>query len=99
MSQASGSGSVMESLRKMVYPGQALRQPAVYGGSYLRSNTAPKPRPQEAQNISKHPVIRILLSIDELQHRDEAGRGGKQQAEQTIAELEACLAAIHKGAR
>ena len=89
----------MKSLRKMVFPGQAQRQPALHGGSYLRSDTALKPRPQEAQNISKHPVIRILLSIDELQHRDEAGHSGKQQADQTIAELEACLAAIHKGAR
>ncbi len=89
----------MESLRKMIGPGRAHGQPAARGGSYSRPNTVLKPRPQEAQSISKHPVIRILLSIDELQHRDEAAHSGNQQADQTIAELEACLAAIHKGTR
>lgn len=99
MSYVSGSGSVMESLRKIAYPGREPPQSAVYRGSYSRPNVALKPRPQEAQNISRHPVIRILRSIDELEHREESGHSGKQPAEQTIAELEACLAAIHKGAR
>ena len=63
------------------------------GRIYSRSHVSSKP-----QNIFKHPVISILLRIDELKHRDQSEHSVKQQAEQTIAELEACLAAIQGGA-
>jgi hypothetical protein len=46
--------------------------------------------------MSRHPVINILLRIDELKHREEAGHGVKQQADPALAELEACLAAIQR---
>ncbi len=88
----------MQSLMKMVFPDRGGRPPEVDGGNYSRSDRALKLRPKEAQKISKHPVIRILLRIDELHHRDEAGHGVKQNAEDTLAQLEACLAAIHKSA-
>lgn len=64
---------------------------------YSRSNASTKPRPAETRHISKHPVISILLRIDELKHREEAGHGVKKQADQTLAELEACLAEIQRG--
>ena len=83
----------------MMFPGRGDRQPVEPDGrAYSPSNGSARPRPPETRNISKHPVISILLRIDELKHREEAGRGGKQQTENTLAELEACLAAIQRGA-
>jgi len=65
---------------------------------YSRSDTGAKPRSAKAQNISKHPVIRILLRIDELQRQDKVGHRVKQHAEQNRAEIEAYLAALRNGA-
>jgi len=64
---------------------------------YSRSKAGTKPRSPETRNISKHPVISILRRIDELNSREEAGHSAKQQGDQTLAELEACLAAIQQG--
>ena len=85
----------MKFLRKMVFPGGGDRQPAeTRGRIYSRSNTGARPRSAQVQNISNHPIVRILLRIDELQRQDEAGHRINQQAERRRAELEACLAAI-----
>ena len=82
----------------MMFPGRDDRQPVEPDGrGYSRSNESARARPAEARNISRHPVISILLRIDELKHREEAGRGVKQQADPALAELEACLAAIERG--
>ena len=82
----------------MIFPGLGDRQPTEPDGrGYSRSDTSARPRPAEARNISRHPVISILLRIDELKHREEAGRGVKQPADPTLAELEACLTAIQRG--
>jgi len=97
VSKIRGCYRVMRSLSGMV-TGRGDRQLKPEGRIYSRSHVSSKPRPPEAQNILKHPVISILLRIDELKHRDQSGHGVKQQAEQTIAELEACLAAIQGGA-
>jgi hypothetical protein len=81
----------------MMFPGRGDRQPAEQDGRvFSPSNASAKLRPVETRNISNHPVISILLRIDELKHREEAGRSIKQQPD-TIAELEACLAAIQRG--
>ena len=80
------------------YP-KNLQPPAeAYGRRYSRYN-APNPPAQSpaAQEISKHPVIRILRRIDELERQDQAGHRIKD-ADWTRAELEACLAAIHQSA-
>ena len=79
-------------------PGRGDRQPVEPDGRvYSRSHANTHPRPAETRNISKHPVISILLRIDELKHREEAGRRVKQQPDNALAELEACLAAIQRG--
>jgi len=74
-------------------------QPAEADGiRYSRHDVAAKAQSAEVHKISKHPVICILLRIDASQHQDEVGHRVKQQGEWTRADLEACLAAIHKGA-
>jgi hypothetical protein len=84
----------------MMFPGRGDHQPGEPDGkAYSRPHASPRPRPAETRNISNHPVISILLRIDELKHLEEAGRGAKQQADPTLAELEACLDAIQRGAR
>jgi len=81
-----------------MFSGRGDRQSTELDGRvYSRTNAETKPRSAETQNISKHPVISILRRIDELKHREEAGHGVKQQPDQTLAELEACLAAIQRG--
>ena len=90
---------MMKSLRKSIFPDRGERQPAeAHSRIHSRSHVGAKPRSAEAQNISKHPVIRILLRIDELQRQDKVGPHITQQAQRNRAELEACLAAIHNGA-
>jgi len=90
---------VMKSLMKSISPDRSERQPAeAHSRIYSRSHVGAKLRSAEAQNISKHPVIRILLQIDELQRHDKVGHRVMQQAERHRAELEACLVAIHQGA-
>ena len=87
----------MKSLTKTIFPRRD--QPAeARGGFYARSDTGAKPRSAQVQNISKYPVVLILLRIDELQRQNKVGHHVKKHAEQSRAELEACLAAIHKGA-
>ena len=89
---------MMKSLRESIFPGRGERQPAkAHSRNHSCSHVGAKPRSAEAQNLSKHPVIRILLRIDELQRQDRVGPHITQQA-QNRAELEACLAAMHKGA-
>jgi hypothetical protein len=84
----------------MMFPGRGDPQPGEPDGrAYSRSNASARPRPAEARNISNHPVISILLRIDELKNREETGHGSKQQGDPALAELEACLAAIQRGAR
>lgn len=79
-----------------MFRGRGERQPAEHNSRvYSRSNANAQPRPAETRHISKHPVISILRRIDELNHREEAGRGGKQ-TDHTLAELEACLAEIQQ---
>jgi hypothetical protein len=79
-----------------VFRGRGERQPAEHDARvYSHSNANAKPRPAERRHISKHPVISILRRIDELSHREEAGRGVRQ-TDQTLAELEACLAEIQR---
>ncbi len=81
-----------------MFPGRVDRQPAERDARvYSRSNAGAAPRPVETRHISKHPVITILRRIDELKHREETGYGVKHQANQTLAELEACLAEIQRG--
>jgi hypothetical protein len=90
---------VMKSLRESIFPGRSERQPTEPNSRiHSRSHAGAKPQSAQAQNISKHPVIRILLRIDELQRQDRVGPHITQQAQRNRAELEACLAAIHKGA-
>ena len=84
----------MRSLSGMV-SGRGDRQLKPEGRIYSRSHVSSKPQPAEAQNIFKHPVISILRRIDELNHREEVGRGMKQ-TDHTLAELEACLAEIQR---
>jgi len=81
----------------MMFPGRGAPQPGEPDGH--RSNASARPRPADVRNIANHPVISILLRIDELKHREEGARGVKQQADPALAELEACLAAIQRGAR
>ena len=104
----------MRSLWKMIFPerGQTqnvtapqetfrpedLQPREAYRRNYWRYNTEAVPRPSEAQNISKHPVIHILLRMDEIRREDDVGHRIDQQAARRRAELEACLAALHKGA-
>ena len=86
----------MRSLNSIVFRGRAGRQPAEHDGRvYSPSNANAKPRPAETRHISQHPVISILRRIDELNRRVEAGRGVKR-TDQTLAELEACLAEIQR---
>ena len=86
----------MRSLNSIVFRGRGDRQPAEHDGRvYSRSDANAKPRPTETRHISKHPVISILRRIDELNHREEVGRGMKQ-TDHALEELEACLAEIQR---
>ena len=88
----------MRSFNRLMFPERGDRQPEPNGKVYSRADAGARPRSAVARDISRHPVISILLRIDELKHRDAAGRGGvKRQSDQTLAELEACLAAIQNG--
>jgi hypothetical protein len=79
-----------------VFRGRGDRKPAEHDGRvYAPSNANAKTRPAETRHISKHPVIAILRRIDEMNHREKAGRGVKR-TDQTLAELEACLAEIQR---
>jgi hypothetical protein len=79
-----------------VFRGRGDRQPAQHDARvYSHPNANAKSRLAETPHISRHPVISILRRIDELNHREEAGRGVKQ-TDQTLAELEACLAEIQR---
>jgi hypothetical protein len=86
----------MRSLNSIVFRGRGDRQPAQHDARvYSHPNANAKSRLAETPHISRHPVISILRRIDELNHREEAGRGVKQP-DQTLAELEACLAEIQR---
>ena len=83
----------------MMFSGRGHRQQAESDGKvYSRSHVSSKPRVAETRNISRNPVISILRRIDEEKQREAAGRGVKQKAEESLAELEACLAALQRGA-
>lgn len=93
----------MRSLNGMTFSGRADRQLEPAARVYSRSHIGVRARASETQNIFKHPVVSILLRIDEiksreLKGRDSAGYGVKPQADHTLAELEACLAAIQRDA-
>jgi hypothetical protein len=81
-----------------MFRGQGDRQPAErHARVYSRSNANAQPRQAETRHISNHPVISILRRIDELKHMEEARHNGRQQADHTLAELEACLAELQRG--
>ena len=78
---------MMKSLTKTIFSGRSDRHPAESRSRiYSRSNAEAQPR--SMQNISKHPVISILLRIDEAHQV-------ARQAERARAELETYLGAIH----
>ena len=87
----------MKSFNRIMFPGRgehAQYEPE----SRIYSRSPIGMEPAKPRNLSKHPVISILLRIDELKQRDEARRGLIPQADRTLQELEACLAAIQEGA-
>ena len=94
----------MRSLNGMTFSGRGERQQLEPAARvYSRSPIGVRSRTPETQSIFKHPVVSILLRIDEIKSRevksrDFAGNGVRPQADRTLAELEACLAAIQRDA-
>ena len=91
----------------MTTSGRGDRQFEPAARVYSRSHIGVRARASETQNILKHPVVSILLRIDELKSRElrsrdlgsrNSGHGIKPQGDHTLAELEACLAAIQRDA-